>query len=956
MKNISKTLFYLISGLLLLSTYNSFAQEPLKLSWPEITNETKPWTRWWWMGSAVNTPDLTVAMEEYKKAGLGGLEITPIYGVKGYEDQFIPYLSPDWIEMLQYTLDEADRLGLGVDMATGTGWPFGGPWVTPELACKNMVCKTFTLKAGETLHEPVSLMQEPLVRTIGRRMNISELSEPISANRDLQSIAPEQIRFQKPLPLQVLMAYSDEGYILDLTKRVGGEGQLNRTAPAGTWNLYALFQGWHGKMVERAAPGGEGDVIDHFSEKALTLYLEPFDNAFIGKNVRSLRAFFNDSYEVDDARGQADWTPDLPAEFQKRRGYSLYDHLPALLSRDSSEQNIRVLCDYRETISELLLEEFTVPWQKWAEKKDAIIRNQSHGSPANILDLYASSGIPETEGTDIQGIKLASSAAHVTGKKLVSSESATWLNEHFLSSLADVKANVDNYFLGGVNHVFYHGTTYSPQEETWPGWIFYASVHFGPTNSFWNDFPALNEYVTRCQSFLQSGKPDNDVLLYYPFYDLISVPGRGLLEHFNADVTRSGEPAFYPVAQSLLEKGYTFDYISDRHLVRLVCDGNLLKTGSASYRAIILPECTFIPLATFDKLYRLAQLGAVIIIHHSLPADVPGFVDLEQRQMTLKALKERLDFKQAESASFLRADIGRGAFLLGDNPDEMLSSAGIKREKMVDSGVQFIRRTDEQEPFYFIVNRSHDAIDGWIPVRDEFLSAALFNPLNGNNGLAATREGPEGLNEVYLQLKPGESCILKTYNVQIEGSLYKYFVQAGDVMKEITGKWKIRFISGGPELPKKFGLKKLSPWTDLKGESVKNFSGTARYSVSFKKPEENPHTWILDLGRVAESARVRLNGTDVGTLIGPNYRVEISPEQMKEKNLLEIDVSNLMANRIAALDRESGDWKKFYNVNFPARLRENRGPDGLFNASKWEPLESGLKGPVVLIPMKILEF
>jgi hypothetical protein len=955
MKNISKILFFIIPGLFLLITFNSFTQESAGLSWPEITNETKPWTRWWWMGSAVNKADLTAAMEEYNKAGLGGLEITPIYGVRGYENQFIQYLSPEWIEILQYTLDEADRMGLGVDMATGTGWPFGGPRVTPEFACKNVVCKTYTLKAGESLNEPVSCTQEPLLMTIGRKMDISELSEPISANKDLQSIAPEQVRFQKLLPLIVLMAFSDEGYKLELTKRVGGDGKLNWTAPAGTWTLYALFQGWHGKMVERAAPGGEGDVIDHFSEQALTHYLDQFDNAFLGKNIRSLRAFFNDSYEVDDARGQADWTPDLPAEFQKRRGYSLYDHLPALFSKDSTDENIRVLCDYRTTISELLRENFTLSWQNWAEKYDAIIRNQAHGSPANILDLYAASDIPETEGTDMQGIKLASSASDVIGKKLTSSESATWLKEHFLTTLADVKASVDNYFLGGVNHIFYHGTTYSPQNETWPGWMFYASVHFGPTNSFWYDFPALNEYVARCQSFLQAGKPDNDILFYYPFYDLISVPAKhGLLEHFESDITESGVPSFYPVAQLLLEQGYTFDYISDLQLMAMNYSKNMLSTGNSSYRTIILPECKFIPLETFSHLFRLAEEGAVIIIQHSLPADVPELMNHEQRQMILKTLKDQLYFEQVSGYSFSRADIGKGAFLLGDDQAEMLSFAGIKRETMVDPGLQFIRRTDDNGPYYFIVNRGNDTISRWISVRDEFQSAGLFNPSNGNYGQAGIREGMEGLNEVFLQLFPGESIILKTFNQPIEGSQYKYFALAGYI-QEIKGPWKLNFISGGPELPKKQTLKKLCSWTELNGEAVKNFSGTVRYSVSFKKLDGGVQTWILNLGRVAESARVRLNGEEIAVLIGPHYYVEIPVSKMKEQNLLEIDVSNLMANRIAALDRNSGDWKKFYNVNFPAKLKENVGPDGLFNASQWEPRESGLIGPVVLIPMKILE-
>src|SRR5689334_14652104 len=92
--------------------------------WPATNAVTKPWTRWWWPGSAVNAKDLTANLEAYKAAGLGGVEITPIYGVAGYENQFIDYLNPRWMRVLDHTLREGKRLGLGVDMATGTGWPF----------------------------------------------------------------------------------------------------------------------------------------------------------------------------------------------------------------------------------------------------------------------------------------------------------------------------------------------------------------------------------------------------------------------------------------------------------------------------------------------------------------------------------------------------------------------------------------------------------------------------------------------------------------------------------------------------------------------------------------------------------------------------------------------------------------------------------------------------------------
>ena len=219
------------------------------LQWPPITKQSKPWTRWWWLGNIVNKRDLTTEMLKYERAGLGGLELTPIYGVRGYEDRFINFLSPAWVEMFEHTLREAARLDMGVDMATGTGWPFGGPWVGDADACKNFVHKTYSLKGGERLDEAVRYVQKPLVRAVNRRVQIDELKEPVSANANLQALALDQVRFERPLPLQTLMAYSDKGETLNLTDKVGADGKLNWIAPPGSWKLYALFQGWHGKLV-----------------------------------------------------------------------------------------------------------------------------------------------------------------------------------------------------------------------------------------------------------------------------------------------------------------------------------------------------------------------------------------------------------------------------------------------------------------------------------------------------------------------------------------------------------------------------------------------------------------------------------------------------------------------------------------------------------------------------------
>ena len=99
-------------------------------------------------------------------------------------------------------------------------------------------------------------------------------------------------------------------------------------------------------------------------------------------------------------------------------------------------------------------------------------------------------------------------------------------------------------------------------------------------------------------------------------------------------------------------------------------------------------------------------------------------------------------------------------------------------------------------------------------------------------------------------------------------------------------------------------------------------------------------------------ARVRINGREVGVLIGPSFQLTLDSSSLTATNTLEIEVTNLAANRIAALDKEAVPWRKFYNVNFPARFPQNRGPDGLFSAAQWEPLESGLIGPVTVTGLK----
>jgi hypothetical protein len=945
--------------------------------WPAVTRETRPWTRWWWMGSAVDQAGISAELEAFRAVGLGGVEITPIYGVAGTESKFVSYLSPEWVARLEDTFREAARLDLGVDMATGTGWPFGGPWVADSDASRNLAYRTWKIEGGARLTEPITLTQAPLVRATGNQVyevaddrpgstaapgegtparpgstvQISDLREPIAATPNLQALALEQVRFAKPLPLTAVIAYSHarSGEVIDLTSRVSRAGTLDWVAPPGSWTLYAVFVGWHGKLVERAAPGGEGFVIDHFSHDAIRRYLTRFDDAFRGRSLAGLRAFFNDSYEVDDAQGEADATPSLFAEFQKRRGYDLRRRLPELLEAPADDVSSRVLADYRQTLSELLLDAFTTEWRAWSKTRGAVVRNQAHGSPANLLDLYAASDIPETEGAEIQRFKWATSAAHVAGRRLVSAEAATWLGEHFRVTLAEVRAAVDRFFVAGVNHIVYHGTAYSPRSDPWPGWQFYASVEFNPRNSWWNDFAALNQYVTRVQSFLQAGAPDHDVLLYYPFYDALADRGRTRLAHFGGANPPDRGTSFETAAATLQARGYTYDFISDAQLAAArVSEQRLLTSGGGSYKALVIPSSQFIPLATLQRILELGRQGAHVVFFNGLPADVAGSADLSKQRARFAELLDSIEFSAPDRGIRL-AQIGRGSAFEGKELEPLLARSTVSRETLVDDGLEFTRRRYGAGRAYFVVNSSDRDVDGWVALDDRARSAVLFDPMTGHRGDLDVRQATGGTLEVRLALPRAASIIIATGAPSV-GSPAPFYIASGSPTA-LMGPWRVEFTAGGPVLPAARDVEHLSSWTTWGDEDIKHFSGTARYTKSFATPSGDAVAWQLDLGVVHESAHVRLNGRDLGTLIGPRFRVNVERSQLAPDNVLEIDVSNLMANRIAAMDRAGVRWRKFYNVNFPSRFPQNRGGDGLFSAALWDPMASGLVGPVTLTPV-----
>ncbi len=915
--------------------------------WPSINNTMKPWTRWWWQGSAVNEKDLSWNLEAFQKAGLGGVEITPIYGAIGKEKEYLSFLSPAWMDALTHTLKKSRELDLGVDLANATGWPFGGPWVRNEDASKSVYFKTYDANGGTTFNEKIEYKREPWVRTANQKtVNVAQLVNPPQANKDLQGLALDQIQYPGSLPIEAVVAYNENGQSIDLSGKVEQSGMLNWSVPEGRWKVYALFSGLHGKMVERAAPGGEGYAIDHFSSRAATNYFKKFDTAFLGHDLSYLRGFFNDSYEVDDARGQANWTNDMFTQFQKIKGYDLRTQLPALFGNADKERNSRVLYDYRSVIDELILNNFTREWKKWGDGKQKMLRNQSHGSPANTLDLYDVVDIPETEGTDLLRFKFASSAANVSGKKLVSAESATWLNEHFLSTWGDVKKAIDLYFLGGVNHIVYHGTAYSPKDAPWPGWLFYAAVHFQQVNPQWKDFHVLNTYIAKVQSFLQQGKPDNEVLVYYPIVDKYAQTGGPLLQHFDGMEKNFEHSDFEHLSKWMQEKGIGFDFFSDRQLQQFKYNQDAILTSGNAYKTILLPAIDLLDASSLVKLVDLSMQGATIMAYKKMPSDVPGFANLPARQKIFKDLLSIMQFTSVGKTKM--ANVGKGKWILAEDMDALFSSIALDKRPFETRGFHSVGRILPDGKITFINNRNEKALDEWVVVPGRAnQSFAFFDPMSGKVTAPMTKVTADGKLAIRIALGPHDAILLKS--ISSSEQLEKFDYPGAVTMSfPLKGKWKLEFLEGGPSIPASINMDSTQYWSVLPNAGAKDYSGTARYTTTFSMPDQKASRWTLDLGELSATAELLLNGKSLGSFIGPVFRIALPDSLLQKENKLEVVVASLMANRIAYMDRNNLPWKIFYNVNMPARKKENA-INGIFNASGWSPVKAGLKGPVVLI-------
>ncbi|MFA5292729.1 MAG: glycosyl hydrolase [Phycisphaerae bacterium] len=599
-------------------------------------SEVGPDVYWFWNANALSETEISRELDVLKDAGIQGVLIFPLMepmGAAKIDEQPLQWLSPEWVSMLKFTTEAAQQRGMYVDVLVGTGWPFGGPSVQPGDGIKIIKLGTTELTGPGTFNGNIhDLMVLP----------------PGAYGETTHGLTPE-LKFLRLVPKNP--QNFDAG--TELKNLVQPDGSITFTIPSGQYVLYTGTYREGFIIVNIAAPGGEGTVIDHLSRTALENYLVNFENALkpimgnqIGLNMRTLHC---DSFEVTNAN----WTSDFAQEFQNRRGYSIEPYLPFIIEWPPASGGYgfndtvnRVQYDFWKTQQELFNERFLVPFYQWTHNQGTQCRTEGYGcyeidqlqnkliadQPMGETWIALNRDIPTSEllipvdkqasPTDVgiwscKANKYESSAAHLTGRRQVSCETMTSGSSAFRLRLQDIKIGLDIDFVSGINHTYFHGFNWSPPKAGFPGW-FYCGSYIDDKELWWPYFNEINKYNSRLSWVLQNSVSQSQVALM------------------------SWESFLW---EALAQNGYCVDYVNEKIIRDADYTGGKLNYGSQSYDIIILNRIDAIEPETATALQNFVAAGGKIIFVDYPPVTAPGLADAVNRSnfvtSTIAAMRQQ---------------------------------------------------------------------------------------------------------------------------------------------------------------------------------------------------------------------------------------------------------------------------------------------------------------------------
>ena len=970
------------------------AGDPLGQSFSQPPTAARLRVWWHWISGNVTREGITADLEAMRRVGIGGFNLFIV-------EQAVPrgpvvFGSPEYYDLLRHTAEEAERLGLVMEMTHSPGYSgTGGPWVPPELASQKFVWSS-ALSHGDipTLPQPETVADH--YRDIALLAFPAPAVAPAPVERNV--LAPEP----RPYPAPSAHAVVSPENVIDLSDRLRPDGSVEWTPPPGQWVLLRIGHTPTGKRTHPAPPEARGLECNKLDRAAVE---HAFNHGFVPVLERLgplagrvLTGTLIDSYES----GANDWCDDFATEFERRAGYSITPWLPVFAGYavGGAEESQRFLWDYRKVVAELYSENYYTWMNELARGRGLTLNAEGNHSAGSTLTCNGVVDVPMMEfwrrGPGHGALaNEAISAALLYGRSRIAAESFSQFPQDAWRVVPEnMKPGTDQAFANGLNQLYIHRFAHQPWSHVRPGMTMgYWGMWFDRTLTWWEQSSGYNSYVARAQAVLQQSTPRVDALVWI---------GEGLPE----DGSRlRGNPEVDKLRQMTSHRLALLNGDALRGPVSVGPNGLLLASGQRIQFLVIAPGAEF-SSGSLQRLHAAVQQGLILIGEPPSASSGRGHHRSRFDQLVRELWGDGSDSRTDRS-------VGRGRVIRTDALASTLASLAppvLERESGPERFAWSRREAASSDMFFVSVQNEAPSVltlklrvsegrpEIWRPETGERHPAAVWErtgdytriaipfqpngsafvvfraPLpdsdpivaisqEGRSAVEAAHVSPDGALELRSR-SGGEFLITRS-----SGDASSVRVPAPPAPIALINSWEIAFPFAGGSSAK---TSDLTDWSTHSDSNIRHFSGTAEYRTAFELPSSTlaaPVRAILDLGNVKNFAEVSLNGRDFPVLWQSPWLVDVTDALVPGQNELRIRVTNTWVNRLIGdehlpedttwrpMKAHASDHPVFAAEVWPAWVTEGgASPHGrqTFSAMKIvhrdSPLSpSGLVGPVQLV-------
>ena len=950
MKHLCMTII-LCSGLLVAQS----RADALEKNFAAPPSEDRLAVFWTW-SNATDKPSIMRDLEAMAHVGIGRavLSMTLAHSATLTNGTGMVFLSPQFLETFRFALDEAARLGIKITAVPANGWYQGGPWTKPEIGAQMLIWSEKEVRGPAQISEKLPLPDKFRAKSRARiARTATDYLKPVAT-----------LAFRKDAGGKLVA-----GSMVDLSGSIKADGKLDWNAPDGNWVIYRFGHVPTMVMMKQDSPGYGGLQIDHFSRAAMERFLQEVAVPMLeaaGPHVgKTLDRLHEDSIEI----GHCDWTPEMPAQFQKRRGYDVIPLLPLLAgaSFTGGPEFVRVENDFEKTIEDLLIDEHFGAFREFCHQHGVKLIAESgetrsgivtKGAPVDfVMDEFWTHRTKETD-FPVCFNRNAVFAAHVYGQNRNTCEAVT-SHQQWMETPAQLKTLVNEVYAMGLNHLTIHGFPSSPVTTPPPSDVYFAGTHYNPGVTWWKDFaPSLTAFFNRCDTMLAAGLPATD-LLY--------LDGPALQEMIKSnEMIREKDQRFWK-----------FDGIPAQLMMQLSVDksGRITLPNGQTYAVLVLAD-EEISLPAMQAAAKLVELGATVWFQ-AVPKRSPFFSNGANADSEILALVKRLGGDNKPGVY----SVGKGRVLTGANRSgadrqgtgvsSRIFYAGMHAEAMSRLGIApafsyraenpadrlfFFERDVDGAEVYFVANAFRTNVQAECSFRVTGKQPERWDPVTGTITPISRFECKGDQTVIPLEFAANESYFIVFRKAAVAAAKAETKEPVVSKPVQLNGPWKISFVPSRQNL-ESFDMQadNLFRWDLSEDKRIKSFSGTATYQTQIEVPAAWSQTGrcvTLDLGSspglyeltgaagggydirndVYDTlcAEVIVNGKSAGVLWCAPYRIDITGLTKTGTNKVEIRVTNTWHNWRLAAQFTAGKhaWEK-KGLSLP-------------------PAPSGLLGPAVL--------